>query len=38
MLAFTAVVGMFLSTAGAPPLGAFVLGTLCIALAHAASG
>jgi protoheme IX farnesyltransferase len=37
LVAFTAVVGMFLSTAGAPPLGAFVFGTLGIALA-AASG
>jgi protoheme IX farnesyltransferase len=37
LVTFTAVVGMFLSTAGAPPLGAFVFGTLGIALA-AASG
>ncbi len=37
LVAFTVVVGMFLSTAGAPPLGACVFGTLGIALA-AASG
>jgi len=37
LVTFTAVVGMFLSTAGAPPLGAVVFGTLGIALA-AASG
>src|SRR3990172_9750838 len=37
LVTFTAVVGMFLSPAGAPPLGALVFGTLGIALA-AASG
>ncbi|MBI2290599.1 MAG: protoheme IX farnesyltransferase, partial [Betaproteobacteria bacterium] len=37
LVTFTAVVGMFLSTAGAPPLGACVFGALGIALA-AASG
>ena len=33
LIIFTAVVGMFLSTPGAPPLSAFLLGTLGIALA-----
>src|SRR3989304_2027483 len=37
LITFTAVVGMFLSTAGVPPPGAVVFGTLGIALA-AASG
>ena len=37
LVTFTAVVGMFLSTAGVPPLGAFVFGAVGIALA-AASG
>lgn len=37
LIVFTAVVGMFLSTPGAPPLGAFVFGTLGIALASGAA-
>jgi heme O synthase-like polyprenyltransferase len=38
LIAFTAVVGMFLSVAGASPLAAFLFGILGIALAHAGSG
>ena len=37
LIVFTAVVGMFLSTPGFLPLGAFVLGTLGIALAAASA-
>jgi protoheme IX farnesyltransferase len=37
LIVFTAVVGMFLSTPGALPLGAFVFGTLGIALAAASA-